>query len=95
LLPDKRFTTLNGPRSTGAVDEPQLDRIARENDIIKDIPEEPRARHGSPQGRGDQGHGTFAGPHHVRVGDRTVRASHIVIAAGSKPRRCRFPAPST
>src|SRR6516164_10712461 len=41
-----------------AVGKPKLDwaaLIAREKDMIKDIPRKSRARHGAPQGRGDQG----------------------------------------
>jgi glutathione reductase (NADPH) len=38
-----------------------------------------------------KGHGAFVGPDTIRVGDRTLHASHIVIAAGSKPRPLPIP----
>jgi len=38
-----------------------------------------------------KGHGTFAGPDGVQVGDRTLHAGHIVIAAGSKSRPLPIP----
>lgn len=72
-----------------AVDKPRLDWAAlidREKDMIKDIPANlarAMARRGVEVIRG---HGAFAAPDAVRVGDRLLQAGHIVIATGSKPR---------
>jgi len=38
-----------------------------------------------------RGHGRFAGPNAVEVGDETLEAKHIVIATGSTPRKLPFP----
>lgn len=65
--------------------------IAREKDMIKDIPDNlarAMARRGVEVIRG---HGKFAGPDSVRIGDRMLHAGHIVIAAGSKPRPLPIP----
>jgi glutathione reductase (NADPH) len=72
-----------------AVGIPTLDwsaLIAREKDMIKDIPENLARAMARRKVEVIKGHGTFAGPDSVRVGDRTLHANHIVIAAGSKSR---------
>src|SRR5215831_9756513 len=77
-----------------AVGKPKLHwaaLIAREKDIIKDIPENLARAMARSSVEVIKGHGTFAGPDGVRVGDRTLRAGHIVIAAGSKPRPLPIP----
>jgi glutathione reductase (NADPH) len=38
-----------------------------------------------------RGHAVFTGPNAIRVGDRHLEASHIVIATGSKPRPLPIP----
>jgi len=63
----------------------------REKDMIKDIPENLARSMARRSVEVIKGHSTFAGPDSVRVGDRTLRASHIVIAAGSKPRPLPIP----
>ena len=65
--------------------------IAREKDMIKDIPENLARAMARRNVEVIKGHGAFAGPDTVRVGDRTLHASHIVIAAGSKPRPLPIP----
>ncbi len=77
-----------------AVAKPQLDwaaLIAREKDMIKNIPDVLAHAMARRDVEVIKGHATFAGPDAVRVGGRTLQASHIVIATGSKPR----PLPST
>jgi len=77
-----------------AVGKPKLDwaaLIAREKDMIKDIPENLARSMARRSVEVIKGHGTFAGPDSVQVGDRRLRASHIVIAAGSKPRPLPIP----
>ena len=77
-----------------AVSIPSLDwsaLIAREKDIIKDIPANLARAMTRRKVEVIKGHGTFAGPNSVRIGNRTLRASHIVIAAGSKPRPLPIP----
>ena len=77
-----------------AVGKPKLDwaaLIAREKDMIKDIPENLARAMARRSVEVIKGHGTFAGPDSVQVGDRRLRASHIVIAAGSKPRPLAIP----
>ena len=77
-----------------AVGKPKLDwaaLIAREKDMIKDIPENLARSMARRSVEVIKGHGTFAGPDSVRVGDRRLRASHIVIAAGSRPRPLPIP----
>src|SRR5215475_13588153 len=76
------------------VGKPQLDwaaLIAREKDMIKDIPENLARAMARRKVEVIKGHGAFAAPDTVRVGDRTLHASHIVIAAGSKPRPLPIP----
>jgi glutathione reductase (NADPH) len=65
--------------------------IAREKDMIKNIPENLARAMARRNVEVIKGHGTFAGPDTVRVGDRTLHASHIVIAAGSRPRPLAIP----
>jgi glutathione reductase (NADPH) len=77
-----------------AVGQPKLDwaaLIAREKDMIKDIPE--NLAHAMARRKVEviKGYGSFAGPDTVRVGDRTLHAGHIVIAGGSKPRPLSIP----
>src|SRR5215471_9629235 len=77
-----------------AVGKPKLDwaaLIAREKDMIKDIPENLARAMARRKVEVIKGHGAFAGPDTVRVGDRALHASHIVIAAGSKPRPLTIP----
>ena len=77
-----------------AVGKPKLHwaaLIAREKDMIKDIPENLARAMARSSVEVTKGHCTFAGPDSVRVGDRTLRAGHIVIAAGSKPRPLPIP----
>ena len=59
--------------------------------MIKDIPENLARSMARRSVEVIKGHSTFAGPDSVRVGDRTLRASHIVVAAGSKPRPLPIP----
>lgn len=77
-----------------AVGQPKLDwaaLIAREKDIIKDIPENLARALAHRKVEVIKGYGTFAGSDTVRVGDRTLHAGHIVIAGGSKPRPLSIP----
>src|SRR5246127_1721106 len=77
-----------------AVDRPKLDwaaLIAREKDMIKDIPENLAGAMARRKVEVIKGYGTFAGPDTVRVRDRTLHAGHIVIAGGSKPRPLSLP----
>jgi glutathione reductase (NADPH) len=77
-----------------AVGKPKLDwaaLIAREKDMIKDIPENLARAMARREVEVIKGHGTFAGRDGVQVGDRTLHAGHIVIAAGSKPRPLPIP----
>jgi glutathione reductase (NADPH) len=77
-----------------AVGQPKLDwaaLIAREKDMIKDIPENLARAMARRKVEVIKGYGTFAGPDTVRVGDRTLHAGHIVIAGGSKPRPLSIP----
>ena len=77
-----------------AVGKPKLDwaaLIAREKDMIKDIPETLARAMARRSVEVIKGHGTFAGPDSVRVGDRMLHAGHIVLAAGSKPRPLPIP----
>jgi len=72
-----------------AVGRPRLDWAAlidREKDLIKDIPENLARSMAHRNVEVIRGHGVFAGPRTIRVGDRTLEAKHIVIATGSKPR---------
>lgn len=77
-----------------AVGRPTLDWAAlidREKDLIKDIPAN-LAR--SMAHRGVEvihGHAAFTAPDAVRVGDRVLKANHIVIATGSRPRPLPIP----
>ena len=77
-----------------AVGKPKLDwsaLIDREKAIIKDIPGN-LARAMEKRGvKVIRGQAAFAGPDTIRVGDRLLKAKHIVIATGSKPRPLPFP----
>jgi glutathione reductase (NADPH) len=72
-----------------AVGKPRLDwsaLIDREKTMIKDIPGN-LARAMEKRGvRVIRGAAAFAGPDTIRVGDRPLKAKHIVIATDSKPR---------
>jgi glutathione reductase (NADPH) len=77
-----------------AVSKPKLDwsaLIDREKDLIRDIPE--NLAHSMAHRRVDviRGHAVFTGPNAIRVADRHMEASHIVIATGSKPRPLPIP----
>jgi pyruvate/2-oxoglutarate dehydrogenase complex dihydrolipoamide dehydrogenase (E3) component len=65
--------------------------IAREKQMIENIPENLARAMARRNVEEIKGHGTFAGPDSVRVGGRTLHAGHIVVAAGSKPRRLPIP----
>jgi glutathione reductase (NADPH) len=76
------------------VNEPRLDwaaLIAREKQMISHLPgsfEKQMVHRGVDVIRG---RAAFAGPNEVRVDNRVIEASHIVIATGSKPRALPFP----
>jgi glutathione reductase (NADPH) len=77
-----------------AVGKPVLDwaaLIEREKNLIKDIPENLARAMARRKVEVIKGHGAFVGPNSVQVGGRTLHASHIVIAAGSKPRPLPVP----
>ena len=77
-----------------AVGKPKLDwasLIDREKDMIKDIPANLARSMAKRDVEVIKGHAAFAGPHTIRVGDRTLEAKHIVIATGSKPRPLPIP----
>src|SRR5690348_527699 len=72
-----------------AVDRPKLDWAAlidREKAMIKDIPDNLARSMERRQVEVIRGEAVFAGPDSVRVGERLLKAKHIVIATGSKPR---------
>jgi glutathione reductase (NADPH) len=77
-----------------AVAEPALDwaaLIEREKAMIAPIP---ASLGGLMKRRGVEvirGHGRFAGPHAIAVGEETLEARHIVIATGAVPRPLPFP----
>jgi glutathione reductase (NADPH) len=77
-----------------AVGKPKLDWAAlidREKDMIKDIPAHLARSMTRHKVEIVKGHGTFTGPNTIRVGDRRLEATHIVIATGSKPRPLPIP----
>ncbi|WP_338692290.1 NAD(P)/FAD-dependent oxidoreductase [Bradyrhizobium sp. 26S5] len=77
-----------------SVGRPKLDwaaLIAREKDMIKDIPENLARAMARRDVEVIKGYGTFVGPDTIRVADRTLHAGHIVIAGGSKPRPLSIP----
>jgi glutathione reductase (NADPH) len=77
-----------------AVAKPELDwaaLIAREKDMIKDIPENLARAMARREVEVIKGHASFAAPDTVRVGDRMLQARHIVISGGSKPRPLPIP----
>lgn len=65
--------------------------IDREKEMIKDIPANLARTMVRREVEVIRGRGTFAGPDTIRVGDRELRAGHIVIATGSKPRPLPIP----
>jgi glutathione reductase (NADPH) len=76
------------------VGQPKIDwpaLIAREKNMIKDIPENLARAMAHRKVEVIKGYGRFAGPDTVRVGDRTLHAGHIVIAGGSKSRPLFIP----
>jgi glutathione reductase (NADPH) len=76
------------------VGAPSLDwaaLIAREKAMIAGIPE---SLAGAMARRGVEvihGQGKLTGPNTVQVGERTLEATHIVVATGSKPRALPIP----
>jgi len=77
-----------------AVGKPRLDWAAlidREKDMIKDIPEDLARAMKRRNVAVIKGHAAFANPNTIRVGDRLLKARHIVIATGSKPRPLPIP----
>jgi glutathione reductase (NADPH) len=77
-----------------AVGKPRLDWAAlidREKDLIKDIPDNLARSMAHRNVEVITGHGVFAGPAVIRIGDRHLEAKHIVIATGSKPRPLPIP----
>jgi glutathione reductase (NADPH) len=77
-----------------AVARPKLDwaaLIEREKDMIKDIPANLARSMAKREVEIIKGHGAFAGPDTIRVGDRELHAGHIVIATGSRPRPLPIP----
>jgi glutathione reductase (NADPH) len=72
-----------------SVGKPQLDwsaLIDREKDLIKDIPANLARSMAGREVEVIKGHAVFAAPNAIRVGERHLEATHIVIATGSKPR---------
>lgn len=65
--------------------------IDREKEMLKDIPANLARAMVRREVEVIRGRGTFAGPDTIRVGDRELRAGHIVIATGSKPRPLPIP----
>ena len=77
-----------------AVERPKLDwagLIAREKAMIRDIPDDLARTMERRQVEVIRGDATFTGPDTIRVGGRSLKASHIVVATGSKPRPLRIP----
>jgi glutathione reductase (NADPH) len=77
-----------------AVGKPKLDWAAlidREKAMIKDIPDNLARAMERRQVEVIRGQASFAGPDSIRVGDRLLKAKHIVIATGSKPRPLPIP----
>jgi len=76
-----------------AVGTPKLDwaaLIAREKAMIKDIPDTLARAMERRQVEVIRGDAAFAGPDTICVGGRLLKARHIVIATGSKPRPLRI-----
>jgi glutathione reductase (NADPH) len=77
-----------------SVGKPKLDWAAlidREKEMIKDIPDNLARAMERRQVEVIRGKAAFAGPDTIRVGDRMLKAGHIVIATGSKPRPLPIP----
>jgi len=77
-----------------SVGKPKLDwasLIDREKDMIKDIPANLARAMEKREVQVIKGEAAFAGPDAIRVGDRLLKAKHIVIATGSKPRPLPIP----
>lgn len=76
------------------VERPKLDwaaLIAREKAMIRNIPDDLARAMERRQVEVIRGNATFAGPDIIRVEDRLLKAGHIVVATGSKPRPLRIP----
>jgi glutathione reductase (NADPH) len=65
--------------------------IDREKDLIKDIPANLARAMAHRKVEVIKGVAAFAAPDTIRVGDRALKAKHIVIATGSKPRPLPIP----
>jgi glutathione reductase (NADPH) len=65
--------------------------IDREKDMIKDIPANLARAMVHRNVEVIKGQAAFAGPDTIRVGNRELKAKHIVIATGSKPRPLPIP----
>lgn len=77
-----------------SVGKPRLDWAAlidREKEMIKDIPDNLARAMTRRQVEVIKGEAAFAGPDTIRVGNRSLRARHIVIATGSRPRPLPIP----
>jgi glutathione reductase (NADPH) len=65
--------------------------IDREKDLIKDIPANLARAMAHRKVEVIKGRAAFASPDTIRVGERELKAKHIVIATGSKPRPLPIP----
>jgi glutathione reductase (NADPH) len=77
-----------------SVGKPKLDWAAlidREKHLIKDIPNKLARSMAGRDVEVIKGQAIFAAPNAVRVGSRRLKAKHIVIATGSKPRPLPIP----
>jgi len=77
-----------------AIGKPKIDWAAlidREKDMIKDIPANLARAMAKRDVEVIKGRGVFIGPNTIRVGDRELRAGHIVVATGSRPRPLPIP----
>jgi glutathione reductase (NADPH) len=77
-----------------SVGKPKLDWAAlidREKEMIKDIPDNLARAMERRQVEVIRGKAAFAGPDTVCIGDRLLKAKHIVIATGSTPRPLPIP----
>src|SRR5664279_2946768 len=77
-----------------AVGKPKLDWTAlidREKDLIKDVPGNIARSMAKQDVEVIKGQAVFTGPDTIRVGDRHLKAGHVVIATGSKPRALAIP----
>jgi glutathione reductase (NADPH) len=65
--------------------------IDREKDLIKDIPANLARAMAHRKVEVIRGQAVFSAPDTIRVGNRELKARHIVIATGSKPRTLQIP----